>query len=92
MRISIEIPDVIKELSVVELPIGWDALKYPDDLPFFLLPKLIPIYPTVGFSVPSVVLKNSPSHTILINPLHPQMGQVKVVEVLAHEFDERLRK
>lgn len=92
MRISIDVPDAIEELSISELPMDWDALKYPDNLPFFLLPKLTPVYPALAFSVPSVVLKNSPSRNILINPLHPHMSQVKVVEVLANEFDERLRK
>ena len=92
VRISIDVPDMVEEFSIVELPIGWDGLKYPDGLPFFLLPKLTPVYPALAFSLPSVVLKNSPSRHILINPLHPQMSQVQVVEVLAHELDERLRK
>ncbi len=92
VRITIEMPDLIEDLSTDELPAGWDALKYPETLPYFLLPKLIPAYPALAFSVPSVVLKNSPSRNILINPLHPQMSQVKVVEVLIHEFDARLRK
>jgi hypothetical protein len=39
-----------------------------------------------------VIVKNTPSRNILINPLHPLMSQVKVVEVVAHEFDERLQK
>lgn len=92
VRISLAVPDAIEELSVAELPAGWDALKYPETLPFYLLPRLSPVYPALGFSVPSVVLKDSPSRNILINPLHPLMSQVKVVGVLAHAFDERLRK
>lgn len=92
VRISIEIPDAVEEVPIIDLPLGWDALKYPDSLPFFLLTKFSPLYPALGFSVPSIVLKSSPSRNILINPLHPRMSEVKVVEVLVHEFDERLRK
>ena len=90
--ITIEIPDSIEELDVADLPSGWDRLKYPDMLPLFLLPKLTPTYPTLGFSLPSVVLKNSPTRNVLINPLHPLIGKVKVVGVVAHEFDERLSR
>ncbi len=92
VRISIELPDAIEEIVASDLPLGWDGLKYPDTLPTFLLAKLQPTYSFLAFSLPSVILKNSPSRNILINPLHPLMGQVRVVEVLAHEFDERLGK
>ncbi len=88
--ITIEMPDSIEELVVSDLPAGWDRLKYPDTLPLFLLPKLTPVYPALSFSLPSVVLKNSPTRNILINPLYPLIGKVKVVAVVAHEFDERL--
>lgn len=88
--ITIEMPDSIEELAVTDLPPGWDRLKYPDTLPLFLLTKLTPTYPALGFSWPSVILKNSPTRNVLINPLHPLVGQVNVVSVAAHEFDERL--
>ena len=92
VRISIELPDAIEELPVFDLPAGWDWLKFPDSLPLFLLPKLIPTYSALAFALPSVVLKNSPSRNVLINSLHPLMSQVEVTEVLPHEFDERLKK
>ncbi|RIV18638.1 RES domain-containing protein [Fibrisoma montanum] len=92
VRISIEVPDAIEELLIAELPTGWNALKYPETLPFHLLPKLSSGYPALGFSLPSVVVKDSPSRNVLINPLHPLMSQVKIVDVLAHAFDERLHK
>ena len=92
VRISLELPDAIEEISQSDLPTGWDQLKYPENLPFFLLSRLIPTYPALAFLIPSVILKNSPSRNILINPLHPLINQVKVVEVIPHEFDERLRR
>lgn len=92
VRITIELPDAIEELPASMLPIGWNRLKFPDTLPRFLLSKLVPAYTALAFSLPSVVLPNSPSRNVLINPLHPLMSQVKVAEVIPHEFDERLRK
>lgn len=92
VRITIDLPDAIEVIDHADLPAGWDALKYPDSLPLFLLPKLIPTYPALAFSVPSVILKNSPSRNILINPLHPLISQVKITEVIPHEFDERLQR
>lgn len=92
VRVSIELPDAVEEIRLGELPTGWDALKYPESLPQFLLPKLVPTYPALAFAIPSVIVRNTPSRNILINPLHPLMSQVKVVEVMAHEFDERLQK
>ncbi len=92
VRITIELPDAIEELPASMLPADWNQLKFPDALPRFLLSRLAPAYPALAFSLPSVVLPNSPSRNVLINPLHPLMSQVKVTEVIPHEFDERLRK
>lgn len=88
--ITIEMPDAIEELAVADFPPGWDRLKYPDTLPLYLLPKLTPIYPALGFSLPSVILKNSPTRNVLISPLHPLIGQVNAVSIVAQAFDERL--
>ena len=92
VRITIELPDAIEELPASMLPVGWNRLKFPDTLPQFLLSKLVSDYPALAFCLPSVVLPNSPSRNVLINPLHPLMSQVNVTEVIPHEFDERLRK
>ena len=92
VRISIELPGAIEELTASELPVGWDVLKFPAHLPLFLLPRLVPTYPALAFSLPSVALKQSPSRNVLVNPLHPLMSKVRVTEVLAHEFDKRLHK
>ncbi|KAA9355260.1 RES family NAD+ phosphorylase [Larkinella humicola] len=92
VRLTIELPDSIEELDPETLPTGWDQIKFSENLPFFLLPKLRPTYPILAFSVPSVILKSSPSRNLLINPLHLLMSQVKILEVIPHEFDERLRK
>ena len=92
VRVTIELPDAIETVEPSDLPTDWDSLKFPDTLPYFLLSKLVPTYPALAFWVPSVILNRSPSRNILINPLHPLMSQVKIVEVLPHEFDQRLRR
>ncbi len=92
VKVTIELPDAIELLDISQLPVGWDRINYPDCLPYFLLPRLVPAYPMLAFSLPSVILKQSPSQNVLINPLHPLISQVSVVDVTAHEFDERLRK
>ncbi|GAB3925290.1 RES family NAD+ phosphorylase [Larkinella terrae] len=92
VRVTIELPDAIEEINVADLPLGWDQIRFPDQLPYFFVPKLTPAYPVLAFSVPSVILKGSPSRNILINPLHPLMSQVTVLDVTPHEFNERLQR
>lgn len=92
VQVSIELPDAIETLEAADLPAGWDSLNYPNTLPLFLLPRLTPAYPALAFSLPSAVLKNSPTRNILINPLHPLIEQVTVIAIVPHTFDERLRQ
>lgn len=91
VRITIDLPDAIEVLPDEALPAGWAALKHPPDLPYFLLSKLHAVYPALAFSLPSVILADSPSRNVLINPLHPLIGQVRVVSIVPHVFDARLR-
>ena len=88
--VSVELPNSVESVSVTDLPAGWDKIKFPDNLPLFLLPRLVPTYPFLAFSVPSVILKRSLSRNVLINPFHPLMEQVRILDVVAHDFDERL--
>ncbi|WP_128546960.1 RES family NAD+ phosphorylase [Larkinella soli] len=92
VRVTIELPEAIEVIPATDLPAGWNTLKYETEIPVFLRPKLTPTYPALAFSVPSVIIRDSPSRNILINPLHPLIAQVKVVEVVPHGFDERLSR
>lgn len=91
-RVTLEIPDSVEVIDTADLPTGWDQIKFPARLPYFLASRLVTAYPSLAFSVPSVILRHSPSRNILINPRHPLMSQVKVIDVAAHIFDERLQK
>ena len=90
--LTIELPDSVEVIEEEDLPTGWNQIRFSNTLPFFLVPRFTPTYPTLAFSVPSIVLHNSPSRNILINPVHPLISQVNVLTVSAHEFDERLQK
>ena len=90
--LTIELPDSVEVIEEEDLPMDWNQIRFPNTLPFFLVPRFTPAYPTLAFSVPSIILRNSPSRNILINPVHPLMSQVNVLDVSAHEFDERLQK
>jgi RES domain-containing protein len=90
--ITISVPDAaIEVIAEADLPPDWQQQPAPTELARFLLPRLQPGNSYVGFSVPSVILPNSPSRNILLNPQHPLMPQVQVVSVAPLTFDERLR-
>lgn len=90
VQVTIEIPDSVEKIEADDLPTGWEQVRFPDSLPTFLTRRLSPTYPFLAFSLPSVILKNSPSRNVLVNPLHPLISQVKVISVTPHEFDDRL--
>lgn len=90
VRVTIDLPDAIEDVPISALPTGWYALRYPDELPHFLSEKLSPTYPALAFALPSVVLPDTPSRNILINPIHPLIAQVRIVDVRPHQFDQRL--
>jgi hypothetical protein len=88
----LELPaDAVEEIALADLPVGWDQRPYPDAVPQFLLPRLQSTDAAWAFSVPSVVLPGSPTRNVLINPLHPRAGEVRVAGHRSLVFDERLR-
>lgn len=90
--VTIAVPDgAIETIAETDLPPDWQQQPAPTELSRFLLPRLQPGNPYVGFAVPSVVLPGSPSRNVLLNPLHPLMSQVQVVSATPLVFDERLR-
>lgn len=88
--IVIEIPDdvSIKELKAEDLPANWDSLPYLPELQQ-MSKEWIKENKHLVMKVPSV---HSPYESnYLINPLHPDHGRLKVVEVKEHIFDKRLK-
>ncbi|GAC1372564.1 MAG: RES family NAD+ phosphorylase [Hymenobacter sp.] len=91
VQIELDVPDeVVVTIAAADLPAGWSLPVPPNGLAQFLLPRLAAGQPFLGFALPSAVMPTSPSRNVLLNPQHPWMSQVRVVEVLEHRFDGRL--
>lgn len=85
---TIEIPDnEIITLDVKELPKNWNKIPPPAELQ--LITKLwIEKNDSLGLKIPSIVIPKEKN--IILNPLHPQFHQVKIIEIEAFDFDTRL--
>ena len=92
VQVALSVPEELVEvIPATALPLGWDQLPSPDHVARFLLSRLQPTSPYVGFAVPSSVLPGSPSRNVLLNPSHPLIGKVEITAVTPQVFDERLR-
>jgi RES domain-containing protein len=91
VQVELEVPDTaIEVIAAADLPAGWAQQVPPNGLAQFLLPRLAAGHPFLGFALPSAVMPNSPSRNVLLNPQHPLMSQVRLIETLEHRFDARL--
>ena len=86
--ITLEVPDDSQQsLSWEELPEGWAQYAH-KSLCAPLGDEWLSKQETLLLRVPSAVVVQE--HNVLINPLHPQMNQVKVVDALPFMIDERM--
>ena len=86
----LEVPDEIghRELRVPDLPANWNAFPHPKEL----VPLTLDWIRENRYLVMKVPSVHSPFESnFLINPLHPQAGQLRILEVIPHEFDQRLK-
>ena len=91
VQMELDVPDEAMEfLAAADLPAGWAHPVPPNGLAQFLLPRLARGQSFLGFALPSAVMPNSPSRNVLLNPQHPLMSRVRLVEVVEHRFDGRL--
>lgn len=92
VQVTLRLPDnAIETIADTELPHYWDQQPSPDYVARFLLPRLRADHPFLGFAVPSSVLPGSPTRNVLLNPVHPMIGQVEIVAITRLGFDSRLR-
>lgn len=92
LLLTLELPaDLVEAIAPADLPAGWDQRPYPDAIPQFLLPRLADPQAALAFAVPSVVLPATPSRNLLVNPRHPAIGQVRLLDQQPLPYDERLR-
>jgi hypothetical protein len=91
VQVELEVPDeAVEFIAAADLPAGWAYPVPPNGLAQFLLPRLVGGYSFLGFALPSAVMPNSPSRNVLLNPQHPLMSRVRLIEMLEHRFDRRL--
>lgn len=91
MKITVlELPDdpaLYLEPALVDLPVGWNTL--PADTPSMDFgTQWLNRGEQLGLILPSAVLRLE--RNIMLNPLHPAMKDVQIVEVLDFSYDERM--
>ncbi len=92
VQVTLALPaELVEAIPEAALPPDWHQQPAPDHVARFLLPRLRPDYPFLGFAVPSTVLLGSPTRNVLLNPAHPLIGQVEITAVSPLAFDGRLR-
>ncbi|GAB4015826.1 RES family NAD+ phosphorylase [Spirosoma koreense] len=88
--VIVEVPDNASILSVTsdELPTGWDAIPYSEDLAD-IAERWILAQQYWIMCVPSA---QSPlEKNYLLNPLHPEHTTLKLISIEPHPFDSRLK-
>lgn len=87
--VSIEIPDFVsrKEIAVTDLPKNWRTYPAPPELAAtgseWLMSR-----ESLLLWVPSAIMPRE--RNVLINPAHPEMKEVRIIEVEEYVFDQRL--
>ncbi len=89
VRLEIEVPDSlpVATRSVAELPSGWRDPESPDILRT-IGDRWLDDRRQVALVVPSVVLPEETN--CILNPLHPDFGQIRVIDMAPFSFDPRL--
>jgi RES domain-containing protein len=88
--VSVEVPESVsrKEVPLASLPRGWRAYPAPPELAI-IGSTWIRSKESLLLRVPSVLMP--PEGNFLINPAHPEMSRVRIIEVMAYTLDQRLR-
>lgn len=85
---AVAIPEVvtIREIDVSDLPLGWN--KYPAPLQLAAIgSKWAASLESLVLCVPSALVPKEKNY--LLNPIHPDMGHVSIVEIEDYTFDQR---
>ncbi|WKN42903.1 RES family NAD+ phosphorylase [Tunicatimonas pelagia] len=88
MMVSVEVPgNNVTQIAIADLPKDWASYSFESPCAH-LGDQWVQSQETLLLQVPSVVVPQE--HNILINPIHPQMKQVKVLDVLPFIIDARI--
>lgn len=80
-------PDLIRRVSLADLPAGWDAIPHGTASAAFGAAWLRSVAHLV-LELPSVVVPQA--RNLLLNPLHPAIAQVRLLEQVPFRLDQRL--
>ena len=88
---EISVPgDSITFLATEQLPAGWDdPHATPPGLPAFALQQFAK-HQTLCLAVASTVVPLSPSRNVLLDPLHPQRSECRIISIQPYPIDPRL--
>jgi RES domain-containing protein len=86
--VNIELPDAcVLQLNEKTLPENWDA--YPSPIALRQIgDRFLQSMKALALKVPSAIVPYE--YNILINPLHPDFGQVKLIDQRVFEIDKRI--
>jgi RES domain-containing protein len=89
--IEVDIPDdQVMKLTPIDLPPGWDETKAEPLVSRSVGDLWLTSKIALGLMVPSVVV---PEHyNVLINPLHPEFGQIHYGDPMSFPFDPRIKR
>ncbi|MEM6842295.1 MAG: RES family NAD+ phosphorylase [Bacteroidota bacterium] len=88
MMVSVEVPEEsLKKITFEDLPENWRQYSFESSCAY-LGDQWLKSQETLMLQVPSAVVPQE--HSILINPTHPMMSQVKIQDVLPFMVDTRM--
>lgn len=87
--VTLDVPDALssEEIGAADLPPGWERFPAPTALAEIGSAWIAELRSAVLF-VPSAVVAEE--RNILLNPLHPEFTQVRVLEIRALKLDPRI--
>jgi RES domain-containing protein len=80
-------PDLIRRVPLAELPMGWDAIPHGPASAAFGGGWLRTVA-NLALELPSEVVPQA--RNLLVNPLHPAIAQVRLLEQVPFRLDQRL--
>ncbi|WP_109436497.1 RES family NAD+ phosphorylase [Aquimarina sp. AU119] len=87
---TITIPDkLVTTMRIETLPDNWNKIPVPIEIQNFAVPWITE-EKYLGLKVPSIIIPKE--ENLLINPLHPKFGEIKLVDIEPFSFDTRLLK
>lgn len=87
---TITIPDeLVTTIKIESLPDNWNEIPVPIEIQNFTMPWITE-EKYLGLKIPSIIIPKE--ENLLINPLHPKFGEIRLMDIEPFSFDMRLLK